>query len=156
MGLDVDSGHGVFKIERSAPREGYHDIPDIERRVFTRAENKKTFAKAPTSLVTSLSIDTAVEVWRDACSSIILPQPGGGGRKNNKNRERQMVDMRLSDDVGTYVCGFNYYISLLEMQKREGKRDVVFLHVPNLQSEEEVRMGVMVTEELFRALVQTP
>jgi pyroglutamyl-peptidase len=54
MGLDVDSGPGVFKIERSAPREGYHEFPDIRRKVYTRIENKKDFAKAPASLTTSL------------------------------------------------------------------------------------------------------
>ncbi|KAH7383876.1 hypothetical protein BKA66DRAFT_417126 [Pyrenochaeta sp. MPI-SDFR-AT-0127] len=156
MGLDVDSGPGVFKVERSAPKEGYHDIPDIERRVFTRAENKKTFGKAPTSLVTSLDIDTAIDIWRDSCSSFSMPKPQApesNTKMKGKGKETQMIDVRLSDDVGTYVCGFNYYISMLEMQKTLGKRDVVFFHVPKLESEEEVKVGVKVAEELVKTLV---
>jgi hypothetical protein len=51
------------------------------------------------------------------------------------------------------VCGFNYYISLLEMQKRTSKRDNVFFHVPQLESKEDIQTGVKVTEELVRALV---
>ncbi|KAI4942717.1 hypothetical protein J4E91_009886 [Alternaria rosae] len=147
MGLDVDSGAGVYKIERSALKDGYHDIPDTERRVFTRADNKKTFAKASPSLATTIDIDAAAEMWRGACSSLGVPKAKG------KGKVRQAVDVRLSDDVGSYVCGFNYYISLLEMQKRTGKRDVVFFHVPKLEAEEEIRTSVRVTEELIRALV---
>lgn len=156
MGLDVDSGPGVFKVERSAPKEGYHDIPDIERRVFTRAENKKTFGKAPAALVTTLDIDTAVDVWQDSCSALSLPKAQSSSavvKSRGKGKEKQMVEVQLSDDVGTYVCGFNYYISLLEMQRKCGKRDVVFFHVPKLDGEEELQVGVRITEELIKALV---
>lgn len=154
MGLDVDSGSGVFKVERSAPKEGYHDVPDIDRKVFTRAENKKTFGKAPASLVTTLDIDAAAEMWRSACSGCILPSSGNAKSKGKgKNDGRQMVDVRLSDDVGTYVCGFQYFVSMLEMQKRTQKRNVVFLHVPRLESEKEVKVGVRVAEEVIKALV---
>jgi pyroglutamyl-peptidase len=153
IGLDVDSNPGVFKLERSAPKEGYHYTPDIERRVFTRLENKKTFAKAPASLTTNLDVETVVERWWDACFGISLSKPCGKGTGKGKSKEQHMVQVKASDDVGTYVCGFEYYISMLEMQKRSGKKDVGFLHVPNLQSEEEVGVGVRVTEELIRALV---
>ena len=44
-------------------------------------------------------------------------------------------------------------MSLLEMQKRTGRRDVVSFYVPNLETEEEICTGVRVTEELIRALV---
>jgi pyroglutamyl-peptidase len=65
---------------------------------------------------------------------------------------KQLVEVELSDDVGTYVCGFECYLSLLEMQKRRGKKDVVFLHVPDLQSKEEIGVGARVVEELIRTL----
>ena len=87
---------------------GYHDIPDVERKVLTRAENKKLFGKGPASLVTTLDLDTAVEA---------------------------------------------YYISMSEMQKKTGKQNVVFLHVPKLDSEEELQVSVRVTEELIKALI---
>jgi pyroglutamyl-peptidase len=152
IGLDVDSESGVFKVESSAPKEGYHDIPDIDRKVFTRAENKKTFGKAHTSLLTTLDIDAAIEMWRDGCASFTLPRPGVGAKKG-KTADRQGVDVRLSDDVGTYVCGFQYYVSMFEAQRRSGGRNVVFLHVPRLEGEEQVAVGVKVVEELIRALV---
>jgi pyroglutamyl-peptidase len=156
MGLDVDSGTGVFKVERSALKEGYHDIPDIDRKVFTRAENKKTFAKSPASLVTTLDIDSAAGMWQAACSSIQIPTASESPKAKGKTKgeARQRVDVRTSDDVGTYVCGFQYYVSMLETQKRSGRRDVVFYHVPRLESEMQVNIGVKVTEELIRALVE--
>ncbi|KAH8723351.1 hypothetical protein GQ44DRAFT_620318, partial [Phaeosphaeriaceae sp. PMI808] len=157
VGLDVDSGPGVFKIEKSALREGYHDIPDVDRKVFTRAENKKVFGKSPSSLITTLNIDSAASVWQDACSSLTLPiapTPNGSSKEKGKgqSRDNQVVDVRLNDDVGTYVCGFQYYVSMLKMQKRKGTRGVIFFHVPRLETEEEVKVGVRVTEELIKAL----
>jgi pyroglutamyl-peptidase len=156
MGLDVDSGPGVFKIERSALKEGYHDIPDVDRKVLTRAENKKTFAKSPASLVTTLDIDAAAAMWQAGCSSLCLPNASEPSKVKGKGKHesRQAVDVRLSDDVGTYVCGFQYYVSMLETQKRSGRRDVVFLHVPKLEGDTQVNVGVKVAEELVKALVE--
>jgi pyroglutamyl-peptidase len=155
MGLDVDSGSGVFKIERSAPKEGYHDIPDIVRKVFTRAENKKIFAKAPASLVTTLYIDSAAETWQAACSSMTLPTASTAPKVKSKGKggNKQPVDVRLSDDVGTYVCGFQYYSTMLQTQQKTRDRHVVFFHVPKLEGEEEIRVGIRVTEELIKSLV---
>jgi pyroglutamyl-peptidase len=156
MGLDVDSGPGVFKVERGAPREGYHNIPDIDRKVFTRAENKKTFGKAPASLVTTLDIDAAAEIWRSACSSLTFPKDLAisKAKGKGKSQSKQPVDVTLSDDVGTYVCGFQYYTSMLQTEKRTNGRDVVFFHVPNLATTEEVKVGASVTEELIKVLVE--
>lgn len=152
MGLDVDSGPGVFKIERSAPREGYHDIPDIDRKVFTRAENKKVFGKADLSLVTDVNIEATRASWEQACLGMSLPK-ANMGKKNDKSKGKQVVSVQLSDDVGTYVCGFQYYASMLEMQKKGRKRRVIFCHVPRLETLEEVKIGVKITEELVRSLV---
>lgn len=161
IGLDVGSGLGVFKIERSAPREGYHDIPDIDRKVFTRRENKKLFGRAASSLQTGLHIDEAAEVWREKCSTLRLPLPQASIRNGSNLRSTGKskgtvgvgVDVQLSDDVGTYVCGFNYYVGSLEMQKQSARKEVVFLHVPRLQNDEEVQIGARVVQELIGALV---
>ena len=158
MGLEVESGPGVFKVERSAPKEGYHDYMDTEKKVFTRAENKKTFGKSPASLITTLDLDAAVNSWQDACHSMYLPKSAAPITKSKtkgkgKSEEQQALDLRQSDDVGTFVCGLNYYVSMLEMQKKTGKRNVVFFHVPKLDSDKEIAVGVRVTEELIKALV---
>jgi hypothetical protein len=39
------------------------------------------------------------------------------------------------------------------MEKLTGRRDVVFLQVPQLDSDAEVRVGVRVVEEMIEALV---
>ncbi|KAL1610105.1 hypothetical protein SLS60_001770 [Paraconiothyrium brasiliense] len=163
MGLAFDRDY--FAIEQSALREGYHEIPDVDRKVITRVENKKLFGKEPASLGTSLDLYTAVDAWQTACARLRLPtngegvmqgKIGGKGKQQRKQQGKQQgkkVDVRLSDDVGTYVCGLIYYSSLAEMQKRVGMRDVVFLHIPPLNGEEEVGVGVEVTKELVVALV---
>ena len=94
-----------------------------------------------------VDIDAAAEIWREACSSIGLPKTKG------KEKSRPAVDVRLSNDVGLYVCGFSYYVSLLEMQKQTGRRDVVFFHVLTLETEEGTCTGVQVMEELMKVLV---
>jgi pyroglutamyl-peptidase len=44
-------------------------------------------------------------------------------------------------------------MSLLGMEKATGRRNVAFLHVPRLESEAEVKVGLRVVEELIEALV---
>ncbi|KAF2872801.1 hypothetical protein BDV95DRAFT_606371 [Massariosphaeria phaeospora] len=153
IGLAVDRDY--FAVEQSAAKDGYHDIPDVDRKVFTRAENKKVFGKAAEELRTALDLEAAVGAWQGACSGIVATRKEGGKKKKKTAKElARAVDVRLSDDVGTFVCGFAYYVSLLEMQKRWGRRDVVFLHVPRLEGAEEVRGGVEVTKALIRVLVE--
>ena len=105
MGLDVGSGPGVFKLERSALRDGYHDIPDIERRVFTRADNKKLFGKASSSLTTTLDIDAAAGILQEACYSLSLSTPAaapenvkvkGKGKSDRKSTRLNSSHIPLS------------------------------------------------------------
>lgn len=153
MGLAVDRDY--FALEKSALKEGYHDVPDVDRKVFTRAENKKTFAKAPASLSTSLDLESAVAEWQTSCSRLGWPAKGADRAKGKgKGKQAQTtVDVRLSDDVGTYVCGFIYFISMLEMQRKKGTRNVVFLHVPRVEGSEEISLGIEIAKECISALV---
>jgi len=153
MGLAVEREY--FAVEQSAARDGYHEVPDVERRVFTRAENKKEFGKSTEVLSCGLDLESVVDEWRERCSGMVLGGSGSGKGKRKgkgKGKEGKSVDVRLSDDVGNYVCGFIYYVSLKEMLGRKGKKDVVFLHVPLLK-EQEVGVAVEVVGELVRALV---
>lgn len=155
MGLDVDSG-GIFKVERSASRDGYHEFPDIRRKVFTRAENKISFAKSPVALSTTLDLNAAEDVWRSGCASITFATHNDShcGAKKSKQLEKQNVLVQLSDDVGTYVCGFCYYVALLHLQTHTEKRHAVFFHVPPLETDADIAVGVRVTQEVVRALMQ--
>ncbi|KAK6846200.1 peptidase C15- pyroglutamyl peptidase I-like protein [Apiospora arundinis] len=165
MGLAMDRDY--FAVERSAPKEGYHEIPDIARRVFTRAENKARFGKSAESQVTDIPLEQVVDLWTDSVAQarLRLPDPAsssgaagkaqGSGKKGTKATKEALkeVDVRLSDDVGTYVCGFIYYLSLLEMAKRGKKKNTIFFHVPPLGTEEDVETGLKVTESLIQSLV---
>lgn len=153
IGLAVDQEH--FSIERSAPKEGYHEIPDNNRRVITRAENKKLFVKKPQSLASSLDLDTAFSTLSGQLYGLTLPSATSTEHQKAKGKQKgKPVDVQLTDNVGNYVCGFVYYLSMLEMEKRGKRRDVVFLHVPMLKGEGEVAIGVKVVVELVKSLVE--
>lgn len=71
--------------------------------------------------------------------------------------KKGQVDVRVSDDVGDFVCGFIYYesLELLERTSKGAKRDVVFLHVPPLKNKGDIERGVEVVGELVKALAAT-
>ncbi|KAH7130129.1 hypothetical protein B0J11DRAFT_522500 [Dendryphion nanum] len=161
IGLDDTPGDVRFKVEKSALREGYHELPDRKRRVFTRGENKTVFGKGPARLETGFDVGETVEAWEERVRGLKLAGAGsGGGEKvvggkgKGKGMAGTQVEVVESDDVGNYTCGFIYYVGLSEMGKRRRKGDVVFLHVPWLESEEDVRVGVRVVEELIGVLVE--
>jgi len=64
-------------------------------------------------------------------------------------------DIRPSNDPGRYLCDFVYYTSMVEYWRREteGRRPVMFLHVPAGYGEEEVERGRRVAVGLIEALV---
>ena len=64
-------------------------------------------------------------------------------------------DLRTSDDVGSYVCGFVYYTSLEYLWKRENASPNVFMHIPPLPDRGDVDRGMKVTLGLIRALAET-
>jgi pyroglutamyl-peptidase len=169
-----------FAVEKGAKKEGYNDVPDETRRVFTRGENKTAFGKEAARLDSTLDLAAATAAWQEEVQGMKLKpqstaprtQPGKANEKpKEKDKGKQklraaaetsakgavngtQVDVRCSDDVGNYVCGLQYYASLLAMQKQTGKRDTVFLHVPYLRTLDDIEVGVRVTEALIRALVE--
>jgi pyroglutamyl-peptidase len=130
VGLAADRGY--FAIERGAARDGYDQYPDEARRVFTRAESKAAWGKSPERLESSIDIEDVVKRWK---------------------KLRQGVDVRASDDVGNYLCGFSYYLSLERFWKAGGERPVFFFHVPPLSSQKDVEEGVETTIALIQAVV---
>ncbi|KAH9884076.1 hypothetical protein F4778DRAFT_574834 [Xylariomycetidae sp. FL2044] len=161
VGLAADRDY--FAVERSAARDGYHQVPDVDRRVLTKAESRALWGgsgsgsgkkqKSPEVLQTSLDLPAVVEAWR----SRLRRADGGAAAKGKKGAKAPIeVDMRLSDDVGNYVCGLVYYASLAELAQRGGPSagSAVFLHVPPLPTGEDVERGRVVLVALIEALVE--
>ncbi|KAH8597421.1 hypothetical protein B0O99DRAFT_617453 [Bisporella sp. PMI_857] len=132
--MGLDEGRTFFGIEQGAQRDGYHQNLDLDRKVFTKIENRKLWGKYPERLETMLDLRDVELRWKT-----------GLGRGKGKGGA---PDVRHSDDAGDFVCGFIYYATLFAMGDR---RDAVFLHVPTLK-DGEVQRGVEVVEELIRAL----
>ncbi|KAH7027264.1 uncharacterized protein B0I36DRAFT_326777 [Microdochium trichocladiopsis] len=97
-------------------------------------------------------------------SSVRKKGTGGSGGGNAAVDDGLLTDIRLSDDVGQYVCGLLYHASLAAMQDlrtmyrdkgSHGARGVVFLHVPPLEGEEELARGLEVVLALISALVES-
>lgn len=153
IGVDVERAH--FSVERSATRDGYHEYPDLDKRTVTKTETQKLWGKKSTEkLETSLDLDAVADIWQ---SNLKLQARKGKGQKRAAAAKVQeaIPDVRVTDDVGNYVCGFLYYTSLAELERRDpggGKRNVVFLHVPMLSGEEEIAMGVATVSALVQAL----
>ena len=133
IGLAVERTY--FAIEKGAERDGYHEFPDVDRKVFNKAETKSAWGKSPPRLNSSLDLEDVLGKWR--------AQVGKG------------PDLRTSDDVGSYVCGFAYYTSLEYLWKRENGSPAVFMHIPPLPDRGDVDRGMKVTLGLIRALAET-
>jgi pyroglutamyl-peptidase len=140
MGLETT--RTSFGLESGAFRDGYHDIPDEARKVFTRAESKKVWGKSPERLNSDVGINAVVEAWKREVKTL-----------NGKGKGRQFT-VEASDDVGNYVCGFAYYVSLERCWKENRHRNVVFLHVPPCESDDDIKRGVQVVTALVKALVE--
>jgi len=136
--MGLDEGRKYFGIEQSAAREGYHQNLDVNRKVFTKAETKTLWGKAPERLETSLDLEKSLARWQRSLH-------------RGKQKGKTEVDVRVSDDVGDFVCGFIYYATLKEMGER---RDAVFLHVPPLLTADALSYGVELTVALIKALVE--
>jgi len=76
-------------------------------------------------------------------------------RRWRENVKGEKVDLRPSNDPGLFLCGFIYYLSMAWFYKqgKDVERPVIFLHVPELKTEEEVEEGRQVAIGLLRSMV---
>jgi len=130
-------GQSYYSLEKSAPKNGYHQNPDVSRRVFTKAETKKAWGKLPDSLASTVDLESVGTKW-------------AAGVKKMKYG----ADVRVTDDVGEFLCGFVYFATLAEMAKKGVERPVAFLHVPEMGTEKGFEIGAGVVVELIKALVE--
>lgn len=149
IGLAYDRDY--FAIENGAERDGYHQFPDEDRKVAPRKETKDRWGKSPERLDTSFDVENVVEKWNKNFKR------NTSKSKMKSKAENRNWELKASDDVGSYVCGFVYYASLEYFWRKNGglgKRNVVFLHVPPLK-EDEIGKGVEIVVALIKALVES-
>lgn len=106
------------------------------------------WGKDPPRLDSTIDVEDVVAKWRSNLSA-------DAGKSKGKIVP---VDVRASNDVGNYVCGFVYYASLEWLWKRNGppgERKVLFLHVPKLEGKADIEKGRDVTIALIKAVIES-
>ncbi|KAF2006402.1 peptidase C15, pyroglutamyl peptidase I-like protein [Amniculicola lignicola CBS 123094] len=161
--IGVAEGRSYFAVEQSSTRRSYEFVQDIYGEVFTLEEQAKAWGDAEAVLQTDLDLNVIVDGWQNGTLHMKWPF-NIGGRSTSAGQPVEVVlkedimeteDVRWSDNVGNYLCGFMYYMDLVEMGRSGAykKRDVAFMHVPLLKTEEEFQFGVEVTVALIQAMV---
>ncbi|KIW02748.1 uncharacterized protein PV09_05820 [Verruconis gallopava] len=136
--IGLAAGRKFFTMERQSQREPYWEKKDVKGEVFSREMTEKLWPNMKFPMVLKPTFDCG-DVWLR-------------WRANVDKR----LDVRPSDDPGNYLCGFIYYYSMAWFWARASKeRPVMFLHVPDLPTEELVEGGREVTIGLIRALVES-
>lgn len=193
--IGVAEGRKWFAVEAGSKRGDFDFSRDVDGKSWTDAEGDAAWGDAPLRLDTDLDLDTTVAKWQARTQDFEWPDILTSRMRTLGVVEKEKVDVKVShgladflaeksessvaagaptdpddevrwsDDVGTYLCGFIYYAGLVEKGRmtaaesrpsaRVGKKDTVFMHVPLLQSEEEIGVGVNVTIELVHALVES-
>lgn len=142
-----------FHIEKGADREGYHQVPDEKRRVVTKAQNKSMFGKAPARLDSGFDLEEALGVWKRVAG--VSEKVWKDNRMRGVDGVRKnLEDLRVTDGVGSYICGFVYYNALRWYWERTDRHRVIFLHMPMLEGQAQVSQGVDVVLRLVKALCE--
>jgi len=167
--LGVAEGRTYFAVEQTSQKNVYSLISDIDGQYFEDEEGDQIWGDQPERLSTALDLETVVADWQNRTSEFSWPPwlgsslrstalaPSGpvNVRLHDGSLDMQTEDVRWSDNVGIYLCAFIYYASMVEMSRSSvaKQRDTAFMHVPLLQEEEELQLGVDVTIELVQSLV---
>lgn len=120
----------LYHLERRAHRIGYA-TPDVDG----CTPGAYWHGGLPDELETDLDLDDVLKRWR-----------ARGGAE---------TDLRLSDDVGRFLCDFLYYSTLAMLQLQRRPRRAVFLHVPCDASERRVSEGRKLLLDLIRAIAES-
>jgi pyrrolidone-carboxylate peptidase len=177
--IGVASGRSYFAIENTATRGFFQNIPDVDNKVFSVEEQEQAWSDQPTTAKTDINLESVIGEWQERTAGTNWP-PGVGSLMDAKgmvSMENRTVELKLfekvfepaeeevtvqdgvkwTDAVGNYLCGFIYYTGMAEMSKngKNKRRDVAFMHVPDLETEEALGVGVDVTVKLIQSLVKT-
>jgi pyroglutamyl-peptidase len=125
-----------FGLERQSFRDNY-SAEDVNGLTPPQDECRELFGPCPKILKPTFDCDDVWRRWRDCVAD-------------------QTADIRCSDDPGSYLCGFIYFLSMSWFwRKQTVERPVMFLHVPDLSTAKAVEQGRQVTIGLLRALAQS-
>jgi len=126
-----------FALERQSFRDCFEGA-DVDGKEPPLEECQKLFAHCPPILKPTFECEDIWRRWR-------------------RNLVDDSIDVRCSDDPGSYLCGFVYYLSMSWFwnMKDEEERPVMFLHVPDLPTEQEIESGRQATIGLIRALAES-
>lgn len=180
--IGVFDGREFFAIEQSSSKTadmdwGYQNSKDHANETFTVQEQNAAWADQPTRLEPDLDLHQIVDLWQEKTSDITLPPIDTGSSVQSASTARvpakvaldnvfhpsvlsqmraadQGDDVQWSDNVGTFLCAFIYYTGLVEAGKK-GSRDLTFMHVPYLKTEEQISAGVDITIELLNSMVES-
>jgi len=137
--IGLAAGRKYFTLERQSSRAPYSNLHDVDGHSLSDEFTETMWPSAtfPQHLKPTFDVE---DVWRRWRSNVINPD----------------TDIRPSDDPGTFLCGFIYYLSMSWYWKKQAEeRPVMFLHVPNLPKDEDIEEGRTVALGLIRALVES-
>jgi pyroglutamyl-peptidase len=134
--IGLAAGRKFFTLERLSVGGSYAETKDVDGLILDSSERERLFKGCPRVLRPTFDTDDVWRRWRDNVSD-------------------QAADLRCSDDPGMFLCGFIYYLSMAWYWNKgiDEERPVMFLHVPDLQSEKEVEQGRQVAIGMLRAMV---
>lgn len=135
--LGLAAGRDYFALERGAHRSVFGKNKDVDGQTFPREESDKLWGGLPDFLRTGF--DTG-DLWR---------------RWRSKLADKS-IDIRESADAGNYLCGFIYYTSMAQfVRSKDEERPVLFMHTPDLPTEEELEKGRETVIALIRGMVDS-
>lgn len=175
--MGVFAGLPYFAIENTASKGEFQYAPDIDGKVFTVQEQERAWSDQPTTAKTDIDLASVIAEWQTRTAGTKWPPGVGslmdarGNSMANRTVEVKMFEkvlepleeelsvqdgVKWTDHVGYYLCGFIYYTGMAEMKKngKNKRRDTAFMHVPSLDTEESLAVGVDVTVELIQSLVK--
>lgn len=176
--IGVNELRSYFAVEASSARlaeagYGYHNIPDTNNQYFSLEEQQAAWPDVPNHLTTDLDLTRIVDLWKQKTSgpafNVSLTDLPPTKRTTGplpvevriaddfalEEAARTGDDVRWSDNVGFYLCGFMYYCGLAERYLASASRDLTFLHIPWLRGDENIAVGVEVTTALIESLVES-
>ncbi|KAF2144802.1 uncharacterized protein K452DRAFT_316721 [Aplosporella prunicola CBS 121167] len=114
--VGLAAGRSYYAIERSSARSGYGRNRDVEGRRFEPAESDAAWPPDvfPARLDTTLPFEECYLRWVRGCRDV--------GVRVGRAPEKDVFDLRPSDDVGSFLCGFIYWNSLAWFWER-GRRE---------------------------------